>query len=407
MPRRKQSNPQPVKLELEDGAVVCEPGCLVLESDFLLSMTVFSLSVEDDPSAPTDSTFPAFLSCKGCGQLLGDSPLGAGLDLGLQHEASINSSWVEEADRTISADSDRKRRSAGKTDGGAGDIPSKLFSCSLCPFTSRYSNHLKRHMRTHDGQKPYRCLVCPYASAQLVNLQRHARTHTGEKPYRCHQLPPDVGGPRVPLRPAPGPPFPPVLPDVWPHAGGGRPPGGGQGRGGGGGRRRTGVSSLLVGPAVQRRIRVPPQPGRVSGTPTGPSRKHLPHTPWQGWKNQDAEGLTMKHISCENTNAQRRYAPHKITQTHKQTPELKLRRNSDSKLPLFGRALRSEVKLDPLELLGKKYKIERIYEHIMPAWKKLFAEKKLFGAREPPPAAFSVSLSHGTRMRFVSAGLSI
>lgn len=47
-------------------------------------MTVFSLSVEedDDPSAPTDSAFPAFLSCKGCGQLLGDTPLGAGLDLG-------------------------------------------------------------------------------------------------------------------------------------------------------------------------------------------------------------------------------------------------------------------------------------------------------------------------------------
>lgn len=45
-------------------------------------MTVFSLSVEDDPSAPSDSTFPAFLSCKGCGQLLGDLPLGAGLDLG-------------------------------------------------------------------------------------------------------------------------------------------------------------------------------------------------------------------------------------------------------------------------------------------------------------------------------------
>lgn len=69
----------------------------------------------------------------------------------------------------------------------SGDLPPKLFSCSLCTFTSRYSNHLKRHMRTHDGHKPYRCPVCPYASAQLVNLQRHARTHTGEKPYRCHQ----------------------------------------------------------------------------------------------------------------------------------------------------------------------------------------------------------------------------
>lgn len=31
--------------------------------------------------------------------------------------------------------------------------------------------------------------------------------------------------------------------------------------------------------------------------------------------------------------------------------------DSDSKLPLFGRALRSEVKLDPVDMLGKKYKV--------------------------------------------------
>ncbi|XP_034037042.1 uncharacterized protein plaat1l [Thalassophryne amazonica] len=106
--------------------------------------------------------------------------------------------------------------------------------------------------------------------------------------------------------------------------------------------------------------------------------------------------------------------------------------DSDNKLVLFGRALRSEVKLDPLQLLGKKYKvnnmldgsvaardfhsvvkpaiddmvgrevtfdilfhnsehqaalfrygvkkseqIETIYKHIMPAWKKLFKDKQL------------------------------
>lgn len=120
---------------------------------------------------------------------------GVGLDLGaelycqtcedgLQHEASSQLNGSNPADRSMGSDSDTKPSS--KAD-GAGDLPTKLFSCSLCAFTSRYSNHLKRHMRTHDGQKPYRCPVCPYASAQLVNLQRHARTHTGEKPYRCHQ----------------------------------------------------------------------------------------------------------------------------------------------------------------------------------------------------------------------------
>ncbi|KAM9835958.1 zinc finger protein 513-like [Aulostomus maculatus] len=224
MPRRKQSNPQPVKVDSEDGAAVCEPGCLVLESDFLLSgelefgdseimglsrdadMAVFSLSVDDDPSVPSDSAFPAFLSCKGCGQLLGDTPLGAGLDLGvgldlgaelycltcegdLQRDPAAAAEPLPEdashlPDRPLSGGSEGSRRSEGKA---AGDAPQRLYSCSLCAFTSRYSNHLKRHMRIHDGQKPYRCPVCPYASAQLVNLQRHTRTHTGEKPYRCHQ----------------------------------------------------------------------------------------------------------------------------------------------------------------------------------------------------------------------------
>ncbi|XP_034403634.1 uncharacterized protein plaat1l isoform X1 [Cyclopterus lumpus] len=37
-------------------------------------------------------------------------------------------------------------------------------------------------------------------------------------------------------------------------------------------------------------------------------------------------------------------------------------RDSDSKLPLFGRALRSEVKLDPLELLGRKYKVNNMLD---------------------------------------------
>uniref|UniRef100_A0A3B5AMN0 Zinc finger protein 513 n=1 Tax=Stegastes partitus TaxID=144197 RepID=A0A3B5AMN0_9TELE len=166
-------------VESEDGAVVCDPSCLVLESDFLLSG---ELEFGDS-------------------EIMGlDRENGVGLDLGaelycltceesFQHAASIDSSQVDGSnlsDRSINGGSDGKRRSIDKPNGPA-DIPTKLYSCSLCAFTSRYSNHLKRHMRIHDGQKPFRCPVCPYASAQLVNLQRHARTHTGEKPYRCHQ----------------------------------------------------------------------------------------------------------------------------------------------------------------------------------------------------------------------------
>ncbi|KAK7890983.1 hypothetical protein WMY93_022946 [Mugilogobius chulae] len=40
---------------------------------------------------------------------------------------------------------------------------------------------------------------------------------------------------------------------------------------------------------------------------------------------------------------------------------------SDSRLVLFGRALRSEVKLDPLLLLGKNYKVNNMLDDSFPA----------------------------------------
>lgn len=67
----------------------------------------------------------------------------------------------------------------------AEDKSAKMHSCHLCGFSSRYANHVKRHMKTHNGEKPFNCPLCTYASAQLVNLQRHLRIHTGEKPYKC------------------------------------------------------------------------------------------------------------------------------------------------------------------------------------------------------------------------------
>ncbi|XP_057715861.1 zinc finger protein 513-like isoform X2 [Corythoichthys intestinalis] len=214
MPRRKQSNPQPVKLELENGGASCNPGCLVIDGDVLINgdmqfsnseimgldedsgVTVFSLCVDEDPSELTDTVFPPFLSCKACGQLLCDSPLGGSFQLGMGQDLQTEVSCVTCEGGAQGATSlklthnskmaDGKKRNKRRSVANA-DLSQKVYSCSLCAFTSRYSNHLKRHMNIHDGQKPYRCPLCPYASTQLVNLQRHARTHTGEKPYRCHQ----------------------------------------------------------------------------------------------------------------------------------------------------------------------------------------------------------------------------
>ncbi|XP_072218691.1 zinc finger protein 513a isoform X1 [Leuresthes tenuis] len=254
MPRKKQQNPQPVKLDSEDGVAIEAPGNLPLDADFLLgqdlefgdhdkilSLEKFSevaaeigfsvyplaneessaysqLSMEsetDNSRSTTDNgredegrstqsepSFPPYLSCRGCGQLR-DEPLGPGIDLvgpyclrccKASREAKSTdfcSSFIGgiRPGSQIRADSQLDCEGLGN-DVGDKTLPDedrspKQHSCHICGFSSRYANHVKRHMKTHNGEKPFNCPLCTYASAQLVNLQRHLRIHTGEKPYKC------------------------------------------------------------------------------------------------------------------------------------------------------------------------------------------------------------------------------
>ncbi|KAJ0062484.1 hypothetical protein NL108_013957, partial [Boleophthalmus pectinirostris] len=150
--------------------------------------TVFSLSVEEDSSVTSDPSL-SFCSCKRCGKLLPDSLLSTGIHLGVGLDLSPDLYCLscEEDVQSPSSPSKSPKQVKRKRQNSKTSSPAKLFTCSVCSFTSRYSNHLKRHTRIHDGQKPFRCGVCSYASTQLVNLQRHLRSHTGEKPYRCEK----------------------------------------------------------------------------------------------------------------------------------------------------------------------------------------------------------------------------
>ncbi|XP_053917859.1 zinc finger protein 513 isoform X2 [Cuculus canorus] len=180
MPRRKQRHPQPVKADTGDGGEEAAGAALLLPGDRRLGR-----GLDKGPAAETvvgKVAIPAYAlsddDCSsGCQPLSVESDLEEGGDpgpaalpcqqCGLQLATNLGQSCL----RCTGAEGSRSQR--------------VVYTCQLCPFASHYSSHLKRHMKTHNGEKPFACPQCAYASAQLVNLTRHLRTHTGEKPYRC------------------------------------------------------------------------------------------------------------------------------------------------------------------------------------------------------------------------------
>ncbi|GLH10629.1 Protein glass [Gryllus bimaculatus] len=78
------------------------------------------------------------------------------------------------------------KRKAGSEEGAGGRTPKK-HPCAQCGKAFATPSHLRTHVRTHSGTKPFRCPDCAAAFAQSNNLRRHLRTHTRERPYKCAQ----------------------------------------------------------------------------------------------------------------------------------------------------------------------------------------------------------------------------
>lgn len=65
----------------------------------------------------------------------------------------------------------------------------KTVECSIC--TKLFYDHrtLKKHIRSHTGERPYPCPYCKKGFSSSNARNTHVRQHTNEKPYACEFCP--------------------------------------------------------------------------------------------------------------------------------------------------------------------------------------------------------------------------
>ncbi|KFM61536.1 Zinc finger protein 500, partial [Stegodyphus mimosarum] len=55
------------------------------------------------------------------------------------------------------------------------------YQCGECFYSCDKSDHFKRHIMTHTGERPHLCPFCNRRFTDKSNFNRHVRIHTRNK----------------------------------------------------------------------------------------------------------------------------------------------------------------------------------------------------------------------------------